>query len=362
MRQRPADQAALSDLSGRGPSAPWIAALMLGAAACVTSRPAATPPGSPEGPPEAGLTLLALPEQLSDASLEFSALATWPGHGVIMVPQYPDRFGDQLWTIPGDQLLAVEAGALSVAPGPLPVVGIQHATALSNYEGFEALAIAPDGTVAVLVEHRIDQRTVATLLQGTLSDSALTLGVGCSVTLEPPALEDNQSYEALLWDPQTGQWVAMPELNGPPLVSTPYFTAIDPRTCQTSRIDTVRVPWRITDVCAADDATADQLTTINYFWDGDDNLKVDVDPLAELQLPGATHRAAEHRERLVQWSREAADGSAEPSWRPEAALWLQLGERARNWEGIACLDSGWLLVTDRHPTTLLAFVRSSGRP
>lgn len=324
-------------------------------------RTAPAPVAPFDAPPELGLTLLTLPDALTDASLEFSALAYWPDHGVVMVPQYPDRFGDRLWLLPRAQLADIQNGATAVDPQPLAVRGLDAATALPGYEGFEAIALGPDSTAAVLIEHRHQDRTIATLLQGRLTESGFVLGSGCSATLQPPTDEHNQSFEALLWDTASARWVAMPELNGPPLVQNPRFTAVDPITCQTSDVDTVPVPWRITDVCSAD-GLANEFTTINYFWDGDRNLAVDVDPLAHLGLMGATHQSAAHRERLVQWSRQVSQDGSGPAWTPTEAHWLELGPRARNWEGIACLENGWLLVTDRHPGTLLAFVGRSGRP
>jgi hypothetical protein len=112
------------------------------------------------------------------------------------------------------------------------------------------------------------------------------------------------------------------------------------------------VEYRITDVTALDGQA--RFWAINYFFPDESELKPRVDPLAERYGRGPTHTQAEHVERLLQFHYTPA--GLELVDRPPLQLAL-LPDEARNWEGIVHLEGrGFLLVTDKFPETILAFV------
>jgi len=67
-----------------------------------------------------------------------------------------------------------------------------------------------------------------------------------------------------------------------------------------------------------------------------------------------------HVERIVFW-RIAANGEVTVDDRAPVWFALQSGV-ARNWEGVVGWQDGFLVVTDKHPATILARVVPSGQP
>ena len=70
---------------------------------------------------------------------------------------------------------------------------------------------------------------------------------------------------------------------------------------------------------------------------------------------GRTHLEAEEVERLIELKIE--NGAITLTGRAPVYLQLETGKPSRNWEGIARLgNKGFLIATDKHPETILAFV------
>ncbi len=94
---------------------------------------------------------------------------------------------------------------------------------------------------------------------------------------------------------------------------------------------------------------------INYFYPGDNDLKAQAEPLAEIYGKGATHNQYEGVERLVEF--HYSPGEIVLNQTPPIQLELDLELGSRNWEGLVRLDDlGFLLITDEYPTTILGFV------
>ena len=73
---------------------------------------------------------------------------------------------------------------------------------------------------------------------------------------------------------------------------------------------------------------------------------------------GKSHSKAERVERILQL--HFSKNGITLSDRPPLYLELSLDKDARNWEGIARLDTlGFLIITDTYPRTIFGFVRSS---
>ena len=111
------------------------------------------------------------------------------------------------------------------------------------------------------------------------------------------------------------------------------------------------IPFRITDATVLDEAK--RFWAINYFYVGNKDLATS-DTLFDPYGRGPTHARSDGVERLVEF--QYADDGITLTGRPPIQLEL-LPEKGRNWEGIVRLDDrGFLLVTDKYPGTLLAFV------
>jgi hypothetical protein len=93
---------------------------------------------------------------------------------------------------------------------------------------------------------------------------------------------------------------------------------------------------------------------INYLYSGDDFSREASDPLGAQYGIGKTHQTNFNVERLVEF--QYSDSGIQRVNRAPIQLVLE-GLEGRNWEGIARLDDrGFLLITDRYPTTLFGFV------
>jgi hypothetical protein len=120
-----------------------------------------------------------------------------------------------------------------------------------------------------------------------------------------------------------------------------------------STLPMVNLEYRLTDVTPLD--SANRFWGINYFFPGDTRLTPDVDPLVVKYGKGTTHMISTAVERLVQF--QYSENGITFTDIPPIQLQLLPDDEARNWEAIAYLDQrGFLLATDKFPTTILAFV------
>ncbi len=89
---------------------------------------------------EYSVTTISLAGPIADARAELSGLAWYREH-LILLPQYPGRFDNQLFTIPREDISAFLSGdlkgPLTPAAIPLTAPGLSD---LDGYQGLEAIA------------------------------------------------------------------------------------------------------------------------------------------------------------------------------------------------------------------------------
>ena len=94
----------------------------------------------------------------------------------------------------------------------------------------------------------------------------------------------------------------------------------------------------------------------SYFFPGDRAL---ADSRA--RGGGVSHAQSAHVERLVELQLQQTPRAVVRTTTPP--LYLRLANTPRNWEGVVRFDRdarhGFLMVTDRYPTTLLAYVAAA---
>ena len=147
--------------------------------------------------------------------------------------------------------------------------------------------------------------------------------------------------------------VTIYEANGRVVNPEPVAHLFDPALAPVGTIPFPSIEYRITDATALDGAN--RFWAINYFWPGDTKLKPGLDPLAASFGEGSTHAQFTTVERLVEFQYD--DEGISLTSAPPLQLELIDDDHARNWEGIVRLsDRGFLLVTDKHPETILGFV------
>ena len=289
---------------------------------------------------------VSLPPPWGRSEVEFSAGAQ-SGREVVLLPQYP-REGALVVTAEVSEEAMEEAGfrLISVEDGGLPGL-------IEGYDGFEALAIEGDEFFAA-IEAREVTGTMAWLVRGQVMRDeghrimGLRVDGNLRTRLVPSRVAPNRSFEALLL--REGEVLALPEMSqdGEAIV----LSRVDLRVLR--RIRAPDLPWRVTDATPLGaDGT---FTVVNYLWRGDRDLAREHDPFAPsgCKRPEGTRGG---RERLVHLRLRGDRFET----LPVSPLRLAPGgEGDRNWEGIARLDRGYLVVTDRYPRTILA--RISDQP
>jgi hypothetical protein len=292
----------------------------------------------------------------ADPAAEYSGLA-WYGDWLVLLPQYPGRFtggsdGAVLALAKSDLLAYLDGTSTEpLEPRPVPFVAPGLAAAVAGFEGYEAIAFHGDQAY-LTIEASPPDGMRSYLVSGVCRPDLSELRLDVETLVEIPMLaqSSNKSYESLLL--AGGQVLAIYEANGAGLSPDPAAARFDLSLLPAGSLPFPQVEYRITDVTALDEQ--DRFWAINYFFPGEPELKPVVDPLAARYGQGATHAQAEYVERLLEF--QVTESGIQLVDRPPLQLAL-LPEEARNWEGIVRLKGrGFLLVTDKFPETILAFV------
>jgi hypothetical protein len=311
---------------------------------------------TPVGPAEYPVTDIPLSGPVAEHTAEVSGMA-WYGDTLILLPQYPDSLGEEgdgaVYALPKADLLLYLTGAMQgpLEPFPIPFIAPGLAAAIEDYEGYEAIAFLGDKAF-LTVEASPGLEMKGYLVSGTMAPDLSSLTVDTAVVTEIPlqANQSNRSDETLFV--VEGTIVTIYEVNSATTISSPvahlFSTDLTPR----GTVPFPQIEYRITD--ATDPDADSRFWAINYFFPGDEELRVENEPLAERYGQGPTHAQYEAVERLVEF--QYGDSGIHLTDSPPIQLEL-LPILARNWEGLVRLDDqGFLLITDLFPGTILGFV------
>lgn len=316
-----------------------------------------TPTAVP-APAEYPVTTIPLAGPLANADAEISGLA-WYGDTLILLPQYPTFAGKGsfLYALPKSALLDYLDGRSPepLTPQAISFTAVGLATKIPGFQGYEAIAFVGD-KVYLTVEADGRNGPMGYLVQGTIAPdlSQITLNAATLVEILPQTARGNTSDETLLVNDDT--LVTLYEVNGAALNEQPAAHLFTLDGAATGTVPIAALEYRVTDATAVDGNG--RFWVINYFYPGDTDLRPQTDPLGEQFGLGATHQQHEQVERLVELQLGAE--AITLTGAPPIQLQLPDGE-ARNWEGLVCLDTrGFLLATDKFPTTILGFVAVNG--
>ncbi len=325
----------------------WATSRRLTLAFLFVAGPAATA----EPPPiEVAIHPLPLAAPLDARGAELSGLA-WCGDDLVLLPQFPR-----------DALFAIEKAAIraALASGDdtlltarlIPFEAAALREQISDFEGFEAVAFHK-GHAYFAIESESRGRMSAWLVRGHVEDGCATIQLEMETAVEVPLPVQifNMAIEAMTI--AKDQVLVFFEANGGKLVTEAQIQAFDLDLKPVGLHSMPAVEYRLTDATGVD-ATG-TFWVSNYLWPGERRLlQPTADAFAERFGVGASHQGSATVERLLPLSiTESGIGAAD---RPPIYLALD-PEAGRNWEGIVRLDdAGFLLVTDSHPTTMLAFV------
>ncbi|HJL15782.1 MAG TPA: hypothetical protein RMH99_09005 [Sandaracinaceae bacterium LLY-WYZ-13_1] len=314
----------------------------------------------PQTPPEVAVHPIPLSGGPESGEAEISGL-TWFGDHLVLLPQYPELFPLEgrgaLFSIRRGELEAYLDGERTdpVTASVVPLSAPGLADAFPGFDGFEAIAFAGDRVFVTVETRRDDAETVGWLVGGRVE------GDLASVVLDPahrarlPAQNElpNTAYEALVvhGDRLLVLYETNGEVNPRPQVLV-FDHALSP--LGALRIDPLE--YRLTDATAVDEEG--HFWVSNYHWPGAP-WQPGVCSLTERYGEGESHQRCRTVERLVEL--RVTDDFVGPTRHPPILLELVDDAHARNWEGVVRLgDRGFLVMTDEHPESMLAFVPFDG--
>ena len=304
--------------------------------------------------PEQPVVILPLDGPIATRDAELSGLA-WYGETLILLPQYPERFGagdGALFALPKAYILAAldDAHRAPLQPVPVRLTAPGLKESIANFQGYEAIGFNGD-QVFVTVEAGEGTDMHGYLVRGIISSdlSEIKLDTSNVVEIPLPIQSENHSDEALAVLPD--KILAFFEINGADLNPHPAAQAFDYSLNYIGTLDMPNIEYRVTDSALDENG---RVWVINYFFPGDADLKPASDPLTQTYGQGQTHAQYEQVERLVAFD---YDSSAITFANTPPVLLKLESKDANNWEGLALLDDrGFILVTDKYPSTLLGFV------
>lgn len=318
----------------------------------IAALPTRTPTTSAPSPNETAVVTLPLAGRAANKDAEFSGLA-WYGDYLILLPQYPNRFGagdGALFAIAKTDLLAFIDGKRQEPITPRAIPFTSSGLRVVGFEGYESIAFVGE-QVFLTIESK-PGTMLGYLVKGKIARdlSGIEIDASSLVALAPQADVTNFSDETIVV--AKDKLLTLYEANGAGPNPKPVARVFDFKPAATGTIPFPNIEYRITDATPTD--AANKFWAINYFFPGDVKILPLFDPLAQKFGKGKTHAQYPQVERLVEF--QYGDAGITLTDTPPLQLVLPNAD-ARNWEGIARLDNrGFLIATDAYPQTILGFV------
>ena len=191
------------------------------------------------------------------------------------------------------------------------------------------------------------------LVSGKVMPDGQTIELDLSTLTKNPLQQEqsNRSDEAILIAGE--QVLTFFESNGAQANPLSHATLFDLNLMQLGILEFPSVEYRLTDASEMD--SAGRFWMMNYFFPGDTDLLPSSDPIREQYGVGETHNQYPSVERLLEFQYTPQGITLVD----QAPILLELDPQgeSRNWEGLVRLaDLGFLLITDKFPSTILGFV------
>jgi len=306
--------------------------------------------------PETVVSNIPLTGALASRSAEISGMA-WYGDWLILLPQYPyfNRDGQDgaLYALPKTDIDAFINGENDAPLEPQPILldsKLRHQ--IPGYEGFEAIAFVGDD-VYLTIEAKSQGSMQGYLVRGQIAPdlSEIVLDEETAV-ISPQAAIDNKTDETILL--VGDQVLTIYEANGLLPNPNPVAHVFGADLAEKGTIPFPRMEYRVTDATELDENG--RFWVINYNFPHDNGIQTNDDPIIPWYGNGETNTRTDGVERLVEMQ-YSPDGIS-IAGTPNGVVYLQLlpDEELRNWEGVVRFNDGWLLATDKYPTTMLGYV------
>ncbi|MBI5963568.1 MAG: hypothetical protein HY863_08860 [Chloroflexi bacterium] len=281
----------------------------------------------------------------------------WFHDYLIILPQYPHRMtksGDGvIFALRKADILAYLDGKSKtpLEPIAIPFVASDLRKKIGSFEGFETIGFLGERAFLTIEIGGVD------LMKGLLISaqmapdmSKLVLDAGNFVEIPQPVNISNKADEALIV--LDDRVITFYEVNGAGFNSKPVAHVFNFDLQPQNDLPFPALEYRLTDAALTSDGN--HFWVINTLFIGDFDLETEFDSLADTFGRGSTHSRYNIVERLVemQYDPKGITLTAAPP------IQLELDFIAgNNWEALALLDErGFLLMTDKFPTTILGFV------
>lgn len=307
---------------------------------------------------ETAIEIIPLAPPLDQADAEISGL-TWCDNKLIILPQYPARLSDSKQSffyyllksqitdfLDGEVKKPLKAKKILVNEKDLR-------KAVTIFDGFEAIACNDDKVWLSIEAINLIGSYQSFVVPGTIhfgETASIELDQTRLVKLETLSNMRNIGDEAIFV--KGNDVIALHEVNDARIVSRPKARRVNAQDSQLSLLTFPNLPYRITDATALD--SKNRFWAINYKYSGDKFSRNATDGIATDYGQSDSHKKYYNVERLIEL--QLNDDGIELVKR--APLQLKMDDvEGRNWEGLVRLNTrGFLLATDKHPRTILAFL------
>lgn len=281
---------------------------------------------------------------ITNPDQEVSGLA-WYKDNLILLPQYPT---DRIYSIPKTQILDfLDSSRTTILPKEIKWNSSGLDKRICGFEGYESI-VFNDETVYVTIEAEKRNTNHGFIARGIIDSikNEIKINKKSLKKIKTPVMLRNMTFETILIN--NNSVITIYEVNSTKVNKLPVYHQFD----KNLKSDIIKpfpfTEYRITDATEIDDKGKFWVT--NYFWPGDYKLlKPDLNYLITKE------KDIKPVERLLEF--QIVD---EKIVRTETSpINIKLSEfgDSRNWEGIVRLDDkGFLIVTDKFPGTVLAFV------
>lgn len=308
---------------------------------------------SKAGPSEQSILDIPLNGPITKKKAELSGL-TWIADTLILLPQYPERFGPNagvLFAIPKQSILDFLDGKSKepISPYTIKLTAPGLKESIQDYEGFESIGVW-NQTIYLTIESGKNNNMMGYLVSGTISDDLkeIVLDTSHVVEIQPAIQLDNRTDEALVIT--NNRIITFFEVNGASLNPQPMAHVFNFDLIPEGTISFPNLEYRVTDATLGPNG---EVWVINSVSPNDAELFTKSDPLLKQYNDEIMPADVQRVERLVKLNISTTDITLTDN----SPIEIRLGKTSRNWEGLVLLDNrGFLLVTDKHPDTMLGFL------
>ena len=273
---------------------------------------------------------------------EISGLA-WSGDNLILLPQYPEEV---IYSIPKNKIIQfIDSCKSTITPNELYWDTNNIEKGIKGFEGFESIAF-DDKQIYVTIEAEHGNQNCGYLVKGTLNDCGIKLDGGSLQELQTPVTLRNMTFETIIAAGES--IISIYEVNAKNINKNPFYYEFDRNLEMHSKKPFPYTYFRITDATELD--SLNRFWAINYFWPGDFEL---LNP--DIDFKSIDKKDIKPVEQLLEF--ELRKDSIIRTKTPPLEIKLSEFGDSRNWEGLVRLnDIGFLIVTDKFPGSILAFL------